>query len=59
MSETLPLYVQMLLAVRQKHGWTQQQLANALGVSRRTIVNWENGHQEPPLMLMVALRQLL
>jgi putative transcriptional regulator len=30
---------------------TQQDLADALGVSRNTISSWENGHREPNLTL--------
>lgn len=28
-------------ALRRKLGWTQQQLANALGVTSRTVQHWE------------------
>lgn len=52
-------HVRMLLAVRQKHHWSQQRLAVELGVSRRTIVNWEKEHKQPPLFVLGTLRELL
>jgi putative transcriptional regulator len=32
-------------------GYTQQDLADALGVARKTVSAWENGHKEPNLTL--------
>lgn len=32
---------------REAHGWTQQQLAQALGVGQRTVGNWERGATVP------------
>lgn len=32
---------------RERKRWTQQQLAEAVGVSQKTIDNWENGRTEP------------
>ena len=33
--------------LRQDRGWTQLELANALGVTPVTVFNWERGHHEP------------
>ena len=30
-------------AVRREHGWTQDELANAVGVSRSAVAQWETG----------------
>jgi transcriptional regulator with XRE-family HTH domain len=30
---------------RERRGWTQQELADEVGVGVRTIGNWENGHR--------------
>lgn len=34
-------------AVREFHGWTQQHLADYLGVTKGTISRWENGRRSP------------
>ena len=33
---------------RERRGWYQQQLANAIGVSARTVGNWERGETVTP-----------
>lgn len=38
-----------LLALRKKHGFSQQELADRLSVSRQTISNWECGNGAPSL----------
>ena len=42
---------------RQEMGYSQERLAQVLGVSRGTVANWENGQQikASHLMQMVAL----
>lgn len=32
---------------RERHRWTQAQLASQVGVSQKTVDNWENGRTEP------------
>jgi transcriptional regulator with XRE-family HTH domain len=32
---------------RERKRWTQRQLADALGVDRKTVDNWENGRTRP------------
>lgn len=34
---------------RRELGWSQQRLAEALGVSRQTIISIEKGHYDPSL----------
>ena len=50
-----------LPALRKDLGLTQEDIAKALGVSTRTVINWENGHHEPRLTIkqMKALCLLL
>lgn len=40
-----------LMRLRLLRRCSQQDLAKALGVSRQTISNWENGREEPKLKL--------
>lgn len=50
-----------LVKLREEKGLTQRQLAEAIGVSERTVINWENGHRIPRLTVdqMKALCQVL
>ena len=38
-----------LMEVRKKHGYSQQEIADMLSVSRQTISNWESGQGAPAL----------
>lgn len=40
---------------RKKKGYTQEQLAEKLGVTNKTISRWENGHYMPDLSLLEPL----
>lgn len=44
---------------RRQRGWSQAALAQAVGVSRQTIIALEQGEQEPHLGLAVALAERL
>ena len=35
-----------LAAARVNKGWTQQELADKMGVSRQSIIDWENAKRE-------------
>lgn len=45
--------------LRKEHGMTQQQLADALGVSNKTISKWECGNGMPELSLIMPLCETL
>ena len=47
-----------LRALRQAHALTQQQLAEALGVSRQTVISIEAGKYDPSLVLAFAIAKL-
>jgi DNA-binding XRE family transcriptional regulator len=47
-----------LLKWRKDHGYTQQELANLLGVARMTVVRWEKAMRDIPPFLHLALKFL-
>ena len=47
-----------LRAWRAHMGYTQQQAAEALGVSLRTVKSWESGFAAPPAFLALACAAL-
>jgi transcriptional regulator with XRE-family HTH domain len=48
-----------IIKVRLHRGYTQQELANKLGIHQATFCGWENGHRMPSLMLIPRLARLL
>jgi len=47
-----------LPALRQDRGWSQQRLADELGVSRQTIISIERGRFDPSLPLAFRIAHL-
>ena len=47
-----------LLALRREHGYSQEELAYKLGVSRQAVSKWENGTSEPNTSNLMALARL-
>ena len=43
---------------RKRYTLTQRELGKLLGVSRRSIENWEGGINQPPAFLKLALAYL-
>lgn len=43
---------------RQRHGWTQVEFANKLGLTKQTINNWENERRTPDPNTIVAIAEL-
>lgn len=48
-----------LRAIREKLGYTQEELAAKLGVGRTTVTMWEIGANMPPTRLLAPLAQVL
>ncbi len=49
---------QWLRELRMEHGYTQEYVAEMLGVSRQAVSKWENGSSEPSTAKLFALAQL-
>ncbi len=49
----------VLPALRAERRWSQQALADALGVSRQTIISIERGRFDPSLPLAFRMAQVL
>ena len=47
-----------LRELRNKCGYTQNEIANNLNVSGQTILNWENGIYEPKINQLIQLADL-
>ncbi len=47
-----------LLALRTERNWSQQRLADLLGVSRQTVISLERGRFDPSLPLAFNLATL-
>ena len=48
----------LIRAFRQQIGFTEEELAHALGISFSTVSRWENGHMKPSRRAWQAFRQL-
>lgn len=44
--------------LRRKKGWTQEQVAEAVGVTRQAVAKWENGDSLPDILNCSALADL-
>jgi transcriptional regulator with XRE-family HTH domain len=48
-----------IAAARRSRGWTQEDLAEAMGISWHTVVGWENGVRLPQTRYLGTLANLL
>lgn len=46
-----------LKAARVNANLTQQEVAEKLGVSKHTVINWENGKTHPKKCILILLSQ--
>ena len=58
-NERKDLLASLIKESREAHGWTQQKLADALGVSKKTYQNWEFGLSMPPFDIGFKICQVL
>ena len=47
-----------LAAARKEHGFSQEQLAEKMGVSRQAVSKWERGESAPDTQNLIALAKL-
>ena len=50
--------IQRLCKLRKEHGYSQEQLADMLGVSRQAVSKWERGETSPDTDNLIALAKL-
>jgi DNA-binding XRE family transcriptional regulator len=48
-----------IIALRERHSWSQPQLAHELGVSPAIVARWERGDGEIPQLARLALSWLM
>ncbi len=51
-------FYEKLVQLRKQNGYTQEQLAEQLGVSRQAVSRWEAGETTPEMSLLVKLCQI-
>jgi len=47
-----------LQLLRKQNGYSQEQLADKIGIARQTISKWENGQAVPELKCLILLSDL-
>ena len=52
-------FAEKLAELRRQRGWSQEQLANRLGITRQSVSKWESGTAMPDLEKLIALSELL
>ena len=58
-SPLLPAHARLVVAIRFQRCWTEEQLADQLGVHPITVSRWERGEREPHPGWITLLRGLL
>lgn len=47
-----------IMKLRKQNGWSQEELAMQLGVSRQSVSKWESGTSIPDLERIIKLSQI-
>ncbi len=58
MKRKLPSWSQQIKAFRRSAGLTQSGLASKLGITKKTVAEWEQGRQEPSARRYVQLAKM-
>ena len=48
----------IVVGILQVKGWTQQRLADAMGVSRRQVARWSSGEQDTSPARLLQLQRI-
>lgn len=51
-------FYERIYALRKENGLTQEEVANALNISRQTVSNWETGSAQPTIDKAIELASL-
>ena len=52
------IMAEKITMLRKRSGWSQEELAEKLGVSRQAVSKWENGSSDPSTTNLIALANL-
>lgn len=52
------IFADKLIQLRKRSGWSQEELAEQLRVTRQSVSKWEGGQSIPDLDRLLALSQL-
>ena len=52
------IMAEKITMLRKRSGWSQEELAEKLGVSRQAVSKWENGSSDPSTTNLIALASL-
>ena len=52
------IFADKLTQLRKKSGWSQEDLANQMGVSRQSVSKWEGAQSIPDLDKMIKLSKM-
>lgn len=52
------ILAEKIILLRKKNGWSQEELAEQLSVSRQSVSKWESGQSVPDLNKILALSQI-
>ena len=47
-----------IIEERKRNGWSQEELADQLGVSRQAVSKWEKGQSDPSTTNLIALAKI-
>ena len=52
------IFADKLMDLRKKNGWSQEELAEMLGVSRQAVSKWEGAQSIPDMTRIIQLSEL-